>query len=136
MKLVVQTKTFRASKFLYKFHIFWIFLYLRCQISNHVTNQTSEIGDHSIISEKDSEMSTIPQAVNIEERLEYLAKMEEEFSKRENLVISVANVENLQKPQSVKDWTMANAMVQPTHDGRLYVQVEIPDKFTPFYSFL
>ena len=76
-----------------------------------------------MISEKESEITQMVSEVNVDQRLETLAKMEEELIKRENLVISVGNVGNLHKPQSVKDWTMTNAMVQPTHDGKLYVQV-------------
>merc|ERR1712228_893205 len=88
------------------------------------TNLESEIGEQSIMSEKESEMSQMVSEVNIDQRLQNLAKIEEELIKRDNLVISVGNVGNLHKPQSVKDWTMTNAMVQPTHDGKLYVQTK------------
>ena len=67
--------------------------------------------------------STLPLVVDVEQRLQSVARMEHEFAQRENFVIPVAKVENLRKPESTKDWNVTNQMVQPTHDGKLYVQV-------------
>ena len=71
--------------------------------------------------------STVPIVVDVEQRLQSVARMEQEFAQRENFVIPVANVENLRKPESTKDWNVTNQMVQPTHDGKLYVQVRRQD---------
>jgi len=68
--------------------------------------------------------STLPLVVDVEQRLQSVARMEQEFAQRENFVIPVAKVENLRKPESTKDWNVTNQMVQPTHDGKLYVQTK------------
>ena len=60
--------------------------------------------------------------MNIEQRLLQIEMREEELRKRENLIL-VENNENLRRPESIQNSNITHKMIQPTHDGKLYVQV-------------
>ena len=95
-------------------------------MTESVTVEQTLPDHHPALDEQTTETTFQPVYVDVEERLETLARVEQELNQRENLVIPVKDLDALRTPQSVKDWSMTNAMVQPTYDGKLYVQVSPP----------